>query len=66
MILSCLELPEAEEGLYLRNFLHVHEEDERPVIDANEAEILDALNDLIRDGKVQVQGFGEETVFILA
>ena len=64
-ILSSLGLPEAEEGLYLRNFLHVHEEDERPLIPANADQILEALNELIRDGKIQVRGFGEEAVFIL-
>ncbi len=45
-ILDVLAHPEADEGLYFRNFTQLHEVDERPKVNAEEAEILDALQEL--------------------
>ncbi|MCB0339856.1 MAG: hypothetical protein KDD53_09640 [Bdellovibrionales bacterium] len=65
-ILQALRHPEASDGLYLRNFSMLHEEDERPGVEADEAEILEALNDLVKEGKVSLQQLGEEVVFFAA
>lgn len=64
-ILSALSHPEAEEGLYFRNFYHLHEEDERPAVVADQLSILDALKDLIADGSVKIDETGPEAVFML-
>ena len=65
-IIEALKHPEAEEGLYFRNFFHLHEEDERPRIEADETDILSALNELVRDGRVRLDNSGGEAIFILA
>ncbi len=65
-ILEALRHPEAEEGLYFRNFYHLHEEDERPAVQAEEADILDALRELVGAGKVKLDESGPEAVFTLA
>ncbi len=65
-VLAALRHPEAEEGLYFRNFRHLHEEDERPMVNADQVELLDALNELIGEGKVQMDESCEEVVFHLA
>ena len=64
-VLAALKHPEAEEGLYFRNFALLHEEDERPKVIADEVEILDALHALIEEGKVQLDDSGKEVVFQL-
>lgn len=64
-ILAALSHPEAEEGLYFRNFYHLHEEDERPAVCAGQITILDALKELIADGKVRLDESGEEAIFFL-
>lgn len=64
-IISALSHPEAEEGLYFRNFYHLHEEDERPAVIADQILILDALKDLIAEGSVKLDESGPEAVFIL-
>ena len=65
-ILQALRHPEAEEGLYFRNFYHLHEEDERPAVQADEIEILDALKELVTEGDVVLDETGPEAVFSLA
>lgn len=65
-ILEALRHPEAEEGLYFRNFYHLHEEDERPAVQAEESDILDALRELVGAGKVVLDETGPEAVFSLA
>lgn len=64
-ILQALSHPEASEGLYFRNFYHLHEEDERAAVDADPTLILAALYDLIDEGKVAVRNEGEEATFHL-
>lgn len=64
-ILKALQHNEADEGLYFRNFTLLHEEDQRPAVVADEVEILDALKELIDEGKVRMDESGEEVVFIL-
>ena len=64
-ILEALQHPEAEEGLYFRNFFHLHEEDERPVVRAEESEILDALNELVGEGRVRIDETQGEAIFQL-
>ncbi|MBX7144005.1 MAG: hypothetical protein K1X79_06100 [Oligoflexia bacterium] len=64
-ILAALSHPEAEEGLYFRNFYHLHEEDERPQVCAEQIAILDALKELIADGKVRLDETGDEAIFFL-
>ena len=65
-VLRALQHPEADEGLYLRNFAYVHEEDERPKVEADQMELLDALNELVQEGKVILDESCEEVVFHLA
>lgn len=65
-ILQALAHPEACEGLYFRNFAHLHEEDERPVVRGNQEQILEALRELIDEGKVRVSEEAEELIFFLS
>lgn len=65
-ILTALRHPEAEEGLYFRNFYHLHEEDERPAVHADEVVILDALKELVMSGDVVLDESGPEAIFSLA
>lgn len=64
-ILAALHHPEAEEGLYFRNFYHLHEEDEREAVRGSQEEILEALRDLISEGLVRADESGPEVVFAL-
>jgi len=64
-IIKALEHPEAEEGLYFRNFWLLHEEDQRPAVEADEVDILDALRELLDEGKIVMDESGEEVVFQL-
>ena len=68
-LLSALSHPEAEDGLYFHNLTTLHEEDEREAIVGDPAEILDALQLLIQEGKVEVEedtGEKKELIFRLA
>lgn len=62
-ILAALEHPEASDGLYFRNFYHLDDEDERPVVEADEASIFDALAELIAEGRVTVGEHAQEVTF---
>ena len=62
-ILAALTHPEAEEGLYFRNFTVMHEEDERPMVEGDQLEILEALRELIEESRVRVDETGKEVVF---
>jgi hypothetical protein len=64
-IVAALEHPEAEEGLYFRNFFHLHEEDERPAVHADQVDLLDALKELIAEGRVVMEEAEDEAVFRL-
>jgi hypothetical protein len=65
-ILIALAHQEAEEGLYFRNFANLHEEDERDPVEGDEVAILDALSELMREGKVVADESGDEIIFALA
>lgn len=62
-ILGALEHPEAQEGLYFQNFAHLHEEDERDPVQARDEEILDALEELIKEGKVKMDDESPKAIF---
>ena len=64
-ILSALSHAEASDGLYLENLQIVHEEEERIPVRGTQLEILDALKDLIEDGKVSTDESGEKVIFSL-
>ena len=64
-IIAALSHPEADEGLYFNNLRTVFEEEERPVVNGDEIEVLDALKDLIDDGAVIADDSGEEIIFFL-
>ncbi|MEZ4754834.1 MAG: hypothetical protein R3A13_11105 [Bdellovibrionota bacterium] len=64
-IIEALRHPEADEGLFYRNFTLLHEEDERPPVVAEDIDILDALRELIREGRVEVLDGSEEPIFLL-
>jgi DNA-binding TFAR19-related protein (PDSD5 family) len=65
-ILEALAHPEASEGLYLDNLQVVHEEEDRSPVRGDQLEVLDALKDLIHDGKVKTDESGEKVIFFLA
>ena len=65
-IVSVLAHPEAQDGLYFRNFQDLHEEDERPPVEADQVTILDALMELIGEGRVKVEDEQKEVIFHLA
>ncbi len=64
-IVAALTHPEAEAGLYFDNLCHPHEEDERPDVSGTELEVLDALKELINEGKVVTDDSGDDIVFML-
>ena len=64
-ILIALNHPEAQEGLYFRNFHHLHEEDERSGVEGTEVQILDALKELIKEGQVSVSDDKTDPIFSL-
>jgi len=64
-VLRALSHPESEDGLYLRNFSHLHEEDERPAVEASQDELLEALNQLVHEGRVAIHETCNEVVFQL-
>ena len=65
-ILQVLSHPEAMDGLYFRNFAHLHEEDEREPVLARDEHILDALQELIKEGKVRMDDGNGEAIFSLS
>lgn len=64
-IVDALSHPEAEDGLYFNNLIVVHEEEERPIVAGDEREIRAALDQLKRDGRIEVVGDGETAIFQL-
>lgn len=64
-IVRALSHSEAQDGLYFRNFAHLHEEDERDVVAAPEEDILEALKELIAEGRVTMDEESEEAIFSL-
>jgi hypothetical protein len=64
-IIEALTHPEAEEGLYFRNLMYLHEEDERIIVSGSEDEILFALKELIDEGRVKVNDKEEELIFFI-
>lgn len=65
-LIETLSHPEASDGLYLRNFFHMHEEDERPRVSGTGHQIMDALNALVQDGDVRLSEVDGSIVFMLA
>ena len=65
-ILCALAHDEAEDGLYLRNFTNLTEEDERPAVEADDYDIVESLNELIKEGKVWCEQTEAETIFHIA
>jgi len=64
-IIRALEHPEADEGLYFRNLHYLHEEDDREPVAAPQEEILEALHELIAEGRVSMDSNGQEAIFRL-
>lgn len=64
-VIQALGHIEAEDGLYLQNFLHVHDEDCRPLVNASQQEVLDALTQLIAEGAVRLTQLEEQVIFQL-
>ena len=65
-ILAALSHPEAEDGLYFNNLIVVHEEEERPIVHGEESQVFGALEELAREGKILIQGKGDQRIFQLA
>lgn len=64
-IVAALSHPEAEDGLYFNNFIVVHEEEERPIVQGEESEVRDVLEQLIKEGVVESSGTGDGEIFRL-
>ncbi len=64
-IVAALSHPEAEDGLYFNNLIVVHEEEERPIVEGSEDDILAVLESLIAEGVVSVKGEGEQRIYHL-
>ena len=64
-IMAALSHPEAEDGLYFNNLIIVHEEEERPIVRGEESEVVEALQQLVASGAVEVSGSGNETIYRL-
>lgn len=64
-ILAALSHPEAEDGLYFNNLIVVHEEEERPIVQGEEEEILAVITDLIDEGLISSAGDGDQRIFSL-
>ncbi len=65
-VLKALSHQEADEGLYFRNFFNMHEADERPRVQGEKEEIIEALNELIKEGKVKLATFDNDVIFLKA
>ncbi len=65
-ILVALKHPEAQDGLYFRNFQTLHEEDERPAVEAAQVDLLDALVELMGEGKIRMDDAEKEVIFHIA
>ncbi|MCB0337410.1 MAG: hypothetical protein KDD62_13935 [Bdellovibrionales bacterium] len=64
-IIAALSHVEAEDGLYLNNLQVVHEEEERPIVRGTQLQILDALKELIDEGRVVTNEEGSDIIFML-
>ena len=64
-IVHALRHPEADEGLFFRNFKHLHEVDQRPAVAASQPVIARALQQLIKEGRVGLTTEGADVVFVL-
>lgn len=62
-ILAALAHPEADEGLFFTNLYYLHEEDERPQVEASEEQILDAIKELILEKKIRVDDSQDQLIF---
>lgn len=65
-IIAALSHPEADEGLYFRNFVLLDAEDERPAVEGEQVDILDALRELLAEGRVLMNDGPGEAIFYLA
>lgn len=63
---AALSHPEAEDGLYFNNLIVVHEEEERPIVVGDEAEVRAALDEMIKEGTVVVTHSSSEQIYCLA
>jgi hypothetical protein len=64
-IVAALSHPEAEDGLYFNNLIVVHEEEERPIVQGEEAEIRRVLSQLVKERVVVTSGSGDGEIFRL-
>jgi hypothetical protein len=63
---AALSHPEAEDGLYFNNLIVVHEEEERPIVVGDEAEVKAALDEMVKEGTVVVTNSPTEQIYRLA
>ncbi len=62
---AALSHPEAEDGLYFNNLIVVHEEEERPIVEGSEVDILRILEALVQRGRISVEGEGDQRIYHL-
>ena len=65
-IIAALSHVEAEDGLYFNNLIVVHEEEERPIVEGDESEIVNELNLMVAEGVISSVGEGAQRIFKLS
>jgi hypothetical protein len=65
-IIAALSHVEAEDGLYFNNLIVVHEEEERPIVEGDESEIVNELNLMVAEGIISSVGEGSQRIFKLS
>lgn len=64
-ILTALKHTESEDGLFFQNFTIVHESEERQPVSTNDAGLIYALEDLVKDDVVNMGAMDGKVIFKL-
>lgn len=64
-IITALNHAEAEDGLFFQNFIIVHESEDRQPVTTNDAGLIYALEDLVKDEKVTMAAMDGKVIFQL-
>jgi hypothetical protein len=62
-IINALNHTEAEDGLFFQNFIIVHESEDRQPVMTNDAGLIYALEDLVKDEKVSMGVMDGKVIF---
>jgi hypothetical protein len=64
-IIAALSHQEAEDGLYFNNLIVVHEEEERPIVEGEESQIMSELELMVAEGAITASGEGAQRIYQL-